>query len=75
MTAAAQAAEAAAAAAADGGNAELQAAAQIAAHDAQAAVLEQQYLPLNICECSPDGCWLAVGVDQAAVLLLPAGEG
>jgi hypothetical protein len=35
----------------------------------------QQCLPLNICECSPDGQWLAVGVDQAAVLLVPAGVG
>lgn len=51
------------------------AAAAIAAQDAQVAAAEQQILPLNICESSPDGCWLAVGVDQAAILLVPAGPG
>jgi WD40 repeat protein len=70
----AQADEAAAAAAAEGAGPAIIAAAQIAAHDAMIAA-SQQCLPLNICECSPDGKWLAVGVDQAAVLLIPAGVG
>jgi hypothetical protein len=70
----AQAETAAAAAAAEGAGPAVIAAAQIAAHDAQIAA-SQQCLPLNICECSPDGKWLAVGVDQAAVLLVPAGVG
>lgn len=58
-----------------GASAQAVAAAAVAAHDAAVAAAEQQMLPLNICESSPDGAWLAVGVDQAALVLVPAGPG
>jgi non-ribosomal peptide synthetase component F len=52
---------------------ELQGAAAVAAADAGRAAAQDHLLPLNIVEASPDGQWLAVGADQLAVVLLPAG--
>jgi hypothetical protein len=53
----------------------LQDAAQIAVDDAARLAAQDQLLPLNIAEASPDGQWLAVGADQLAVVLVPAGAG
>lgn len=54
---------------------ELQGAAQIALADAARLASQEHLLPLNIAEASPDGQWLAVGADQLAVVLVPAGAG
>lgn len=54
---------------------ELQGAAQVAVDDAARFAAQEHLLPLNIVEASPDGQWLAVGSDQLAVVLVPAGTG
>lgn len=56
-------------------NPQLQGAAQIAIADAARMAAQEHLLPLNIVEASPDGQWLAVGADQLAVVLVPAGAG
>jgi hypothetical protein len=53
----------------------LQGAAAVAAQDAARRAAQEHLLPLNICEGSPDGRWLAVGSDQLCITLLPAGNG
>lgn len=52
---------------------EIQGAAAIALDDAARFAAQDYLLPLNIAEASPDGQWLALGSDQLAVVLLPAG--
>lgn len=49
-------------------------AAAVAADDALEA-RQLRRLPLNICEASPDGRWLAVGMDSSSVALVPAAPG
>ena len=50
-------------------------AAQAAVEEAERRAAREHLLPLNIAEASPDGQWLAVGCDQLAVVLVPAGAG